>query len=317
MSARRPADVVALDHPRGPAAGIPGAGLDLTSFTPSDADVVARLAAPTRTTPTTCSCGARTTTATSSAVRVPPCGCGCALAERPANPLWAGGRPRPVRRALPADVGVRHPGHRPVRPGRPRLGARAAVGDDRLVLLVDRRAGGAAGRAGGRLPAGHADRRARRCRAYGVLVQPSPMTASARPAGAAPAQHRAPRSPSSSTSSRCTTRPSTCATSPPVPSTRRRWTPFASTTSSCASRTLVQRGARHACSAVRPRARTPWCRRWRGRATCCRGRSRDLPAAATGPIVVMTGDDARKNTFGGLAGVGALRRPATRPATSS
>ena len=44
----------------------------------------------------------------------------------------------------------------------------------------------------------------------------------------------------------------------------------------------------------------------RGRATCCR-RARSCPAGATatGPIVVMTGDEPRKNTFGALAAIGA------------
>ena len=134
---------------------------------------------PTRTTPTTCSCGARTTTATSSAVRAQPSACACARGAA-GEPLV--GRRQTASSSTPAACRRRRsaPGASAGSPGPRSSAARDAVGDDRLVLLVDRGLE--------ELP----DELAGSCRqitriderelpAYGVLVQPSPMTASAQP----------------------------------------------------------------------------------------------------------------------------------------
>lgn len=278
----------------------PAAGLDLDSFTPQDADLVRDWLADPHDTDDmlvrrTDNHGDELGRARA-ALRLR-----LALTQRPAKEAWAGGdRVLFDARCLQtAAFGTRGIG----RFAKAALGAaRSAVGDDRLDLLVDRGLE--------ELP----EELAGRCRqvtriderelpAYGVLVQPSPMTASTHPL--LPVLHSSaakiavvfdfiPKHHPTIYLRDVASRAEYAAALDAL----RMYDEFV-----CISQ-LVQRelGTVLGRPADGPGAlvsRVAW-----PRDVLPNGAVRSA-GAATGPIVVMTGDDARKNTFGGLAGVAA------------
>lgn len=224
-----------------------------------------------------------------------------ALTERPESRPWAGGdRVLVDARCLQtAAFGTRGIGRfaRAVL-----LAVRETVGDERTVLLVDRGLE--------ELP----DDLAGACRqvtgvserelpAYGVLVQPSPMTASARPL--LPLLHSTahkvavvfdfiPRHHPTVYLGNVAARAEYAAGLDAL----RLYDEFVCISQLAESevRDLVGRDAP---GSQAPRTSVAW-----PRDVLPPGESRPA-GAADGPIVVMTGDDVRKNTFGGLAGVAA------------
>ena len=239
------------------------------------------------------------------------------LAERSGEPHVGRREPCPLRRPLPAVAGLRQPRHRAVRQGRARRSAR-----ERSATT-----GSCCSSTGGwrncrrSSPAPVARSRGveeRTVPLYGVLVQPSPMTATADPllpllhSDAAQDRRRIRLHPA------CTTRPSTCrhyAARCRVRGRPRR--ACGSTTSSYASQHLTRNEL--LAFLGRP-ARGTRCRDGQGGLASRRPAHRLQHSAGTrsaGPIVVMTGDEPRKNTFGALAAIGAATAGGDEPGTSS
>ncbi len=173
-----PADVVGWITPEG-LPPIPDGGFDLTSFTPDDA-AAARQWLEAGPYDTDALLDRRTDNhgdelgRTIAALRLR-----LKLADRPQSPLWAGGNrvlfdARCLQTAAFGNRGIGRFAKAAL------LGAREAIGDDRLVLLVDRGLEELPSELAGECEqVTRVDERT--LPTYSVLVQPSPMTASAEP----------------------------------------------------------------------------------------------------------------------------------------